>query len=99
MNGHMIGFPHASILAWSHRDTEKTLVLDLNHKRHYFSNETRILNDNLYRKYQLFDLYNLCYLRLECWDHFDEENKVLDAESVISKIKNKIDEINQSVEP
>ena len=61
------------VLKWRVDGEERSLIIEFDGNYHYYSAFDRIASHSTEFKYRLFDLYNLPYLRLECWDFIIEE--------------------------
>ena len=63
--------PFDIILSWTANSDgqQRSLVVEIDGSHHYYNDRDRITQLATDFKYRLFDLYQIPYLRLECWDH------------------------------
>ena len=47
----------------------RALVVEIDGSYHYYNDIDRVPVQKTNLKYRLLDLYNIPYVRIECWDH------------------------------
>ena len=64
------------VLTWRSQvdDQERTLIVEIDGKVHYYSDRDRHLNQRTDFKYRMYDLYGLTYTRISCFDHMTEDS-------------------------
>ena len=87
--------PFDVVLTWQNRQDgqERTLIVEIDGKIHYYSDRDRHLDQRSDFKYRLFDLYGLTYTQISCFDHMKEgteDSHNFEPDSVLEAIQNAV---------